>query len=459
MAGLLSLGARAMGANYMALQTTGNNIANANTPGYSRQQVELANENGQFTGGGFIGRGVRAQTITRSHNEFMNKEAGLAKSVAAAAQSRSERLDRLESVFPMGESGVGNLSSKFFNAFVDVANVPRDLSARQVVLAKAQDIASAFKSASDQIDSMQKGLVEDIKGDVATINGLTKQVANINQEIARLHGSGQPPNDLLDQRDELVRKIGEYLQVTTIPADDGTLGVFAAGGQRLVLSNQSVPLSVATNTSGQAVLQVTEASAVNTLSNTALGGGSIAGLMQFQDNDLTSAKTLLGDIATAFVTSVNTQQAAGLNLRVPPTTGAPIFSQSASNPLNIQVVMTDPRDIAASTASATNPASNNENALAFVNLRDAALLNGDTIANGYAAAMTDIGVRVQSAKINKETTANTAQQTESVRTGASGVNLDEEAARLLQFQQSYQAAAKVLQVAQTLFENVLNLGR
>lgn len=458
MPGLLNIGARALQANYVALQTIGNNISNANTAGYSRQTATLANEAGIFTGGGFIGNGVRVQTIQRSYDNFLNTEAGTAASQSSASQTRYERLQQLENVFPLGEEGIGYSAGQFFNAFVDVASDPTSLSARQVVLGKAQDLASKFSDASDQIASLQSGVNEDLQTTVQTVNDLAKQVATINQEIAKLHGSGHEPNDLLDQRDELVRQIGDKIQVSTVAADDGTLGVFVAGGQNLVLSNRANALGVRSDSATGSVLTMTEAGVTRDLDTGSVSGGTVAGLLQFQNEDLAQARSLLTGLANAIVDATNTQQASGLNLGDPATAGSPLFTQGASDPLSIKVALTDPRDIAAASSTASDPKSNNENALAFVNLGTAALVDGETVTNAYAKAMTDIGVRVNSAKVTAQTTASAAQQTEQARTSATGVNLDEEAARLIQYQQSYQAAAKVLQIAQTIFQSVLNIG-
>lgn len=458
MPGLLNIGSRALTANYTVLQTIGNNISNANTPGYSRQSVDLTNEGGNFTGGGFIGRGVKVQTISRAYNSFLNSEAGTAASQASASQSRYERLQQLENLFPVGEAGIGYAAGQFFNAFVDVANDPTSLSARQVVLGRGEELGSKFREASDQLGDMRNGVAEDLGTTVRMVNNLADQVARINQEVARLNGSGHTPNDLLDQRDQLVREIGEHIQVSTVLADDGTLGVFVAGGQRLVLSNQTAQLGVGTDALGGASVTLTEAGQTRTLDEDSISGGSIAGLLKFQNQDLNSARGQLETLATAIVNAVNAQQDQGLTLRTPAAVGPALFAQASADPLNVSLAISDPRDIAAASLTAATPASNNENALAFAKLGTSALVDGENITNAYAKVMTDIGVRVNSAKIHAETTGATAQQTESIRTAYSGVNLDEEAAKLIQFQQAYQAAAKVLQIAQTIFQNVLDIG-
>jgi flagellar hook-associated protein 1 FlgK len=643
---LLSIGARAMFANYAALQTTGNNIANANTPGYSRQQVELSTAGGQFTGAGFFGKGVNIDTITRAHNAFLTKEAALSRSQAAADETRLQQLQELEKVFPTGEGGLGFAAGEMLNAFVEVANNPQDPSARQVVLARAEDLALRFRAAGDQVNELQVGTNADIRNAVSQVNALAKQVATINQQIAQAKGLGHTPNDLLDQRDQLVSEINQYMQVTTIEADDGTLGLFIGGGQRLVLSNQALELVVQPGEydQTQSRISIREAGGDRAVPPSVLAGGTIAGLLRFQ-NDLSDARNLLGQMAAAFSARVNEQQSFGLDLRQPAGAGVPLFSTGAPRVLanvnnasaavpvslaiadasqlqasdyelrgdpatpggyiltrlsdglarqvnsgdtvdgftinvgapapgpndrfllqpvamagqDMQRVLDDPKGLAAAspvistvgpnnTGSATVaslavvsstvnpaltanisftsntgayawelrdasnavvssgtgtwtanqpialngfelrlngvprtgdtfsvrqtqfPATNNGNAVALMNLRDEAMVGvqvlgggavvpGETITSAYAQAMAGIGTRVQSAKAASSISSAVAENAEAMRAGQAGVNLDEEAARLIQFQQSYQAAAKVLQVAQTVFDTLLDMAR
>lgn len=658
--GLMSIGTTAMFANYAALQTTGNNIANANTQGYSRQSVELATAGGQFTGAGFFGKGVDVATVSRAHDDFLTREAGAARSLAAADDARSTQLQQLEKVFATGESGIGYASGQFLNAFVDVASNPQDISARQVVLARATDLAARFSSAGEQIDSLQTDVTTDLKGAIATVNTLAQRVADLNRQIAATHGTGHDPNDLLDQRDQLVSDIGSYMQVTSLPADDGSLNLFVGGGQPLVVGGNATTLSAVPDAYNQQVVHVgvVDAAGSHPFPDNLFSGGSVAGLLRFQSNDLSHARDLLGQMATALSGRVNEQQALGLDLSNPATSGAAIYSvgqpgvtaasgnakDAAGNDvaslvnasgtrvssvsltitsvsdlqasdyelrndpttpgafqikrlsdgktstinsgdivdgfqvnvvaplpapgdrfllspvgsaaLNMQRVLDDPKGIAAAspvtanvgvdntgtatvadihaTSAAINPqltatlsftsdtgdyswelrdattgvlassgtatwqagqpislngwqmqlngvpktgdtvvvqktaypAGNNGNALALTDLRDVRIVGqqtsalgmvtpGQTITDAYANAMTDIGVRVQSAQTSADMSAAVSSDAEAARSAKSGVNLDEEAARLIQFQQSYQAAAKMLQVAQTVFDTLL----
>jgi flagellar hook-associated protein 1 FlgK len=634
---LLSIGTRAMFANYAALQTTGHNIANANVEGYSRQRVELETAPGQYTGAGFFGKGVDVASVTRAHNEFLTREAAGTASTAAADASRLEQLSRLEAIFPPGQAGLGYATTEFLNAMVDLASHPADAATRQVALSRAQDMAARYAAAGSQLDALQGGVTQDLKLAVTQVNSLAARIAQVNEQIARATGTGQPPNDLLDQRDQLIAELSQHLQVTTIPAGDGTLGVFMASGQKLVLGKEAVTLSLVSDEFDptKQALAITEGGQQRALPSSLINGGSIGGLMRFQNEDLAQARNALGRLAAAVASRVNDQQALGLDLRSPPGAGAPLFAfgapqalPAASNtrngagqfvgsvaltiadatqlqasdyalqadpanagqylltrtsdglvrsiasgatvdgltitvsnaavgdrfllqPLaraavNFRRALDDPRGLAAASplqaaAGVTNtgtasiaslsvvsaavnpnqtanlsftsatgdyawelrdrvsnallssgtgtwqpgqpialngfelqlagvpasgdtfsvsktayPQSNNGNALALAALRDAAFVGGETITNAYAGVMAEVGVKVQGARTASEISQAVATAAQEQLGAESGVNLDEEAARLLQFQQSYQAAAKVLQVAQSVFDTLLN---
>jgi flagellar hook-associated protein 1 FlgK len=643
----MSLGVRAMFASYAQMQTTGHNIANANVDGYSRQQADLATAPGQFTGAGFFGKGVDVASVTRSYDAFLTKQADTTKATSSADQARLERLQQLETVFPTGQQGIGYQTTQFLNSWSDLANNPQDASARQVVLSQASQLAAQFSNAGAQLDQLQAGVTQDLQTSVAQVNQIAQSIANVNQQIAAVKGTGQPPNDLLDQRDQLISQLSGYVQVNTVPADDGTLSVFIGGGQQLVLGNQVQQLKVVPDTAdpSRSAVGLVSGGNVRPLDSTSLGGGSMAGILDFQNNDLVDARNALGQMAAAISGAVNTQQSLGLNLGNPPTMGGPIFAVGAPQALpagtnqkdasgnfltnvtlttvdatqlqasdySLQLdssgssytltrlsdgltrtinsgdvvdgmridvgpptpsatdrfllqpvaraagqmtrVLDDPKGIAAAspvTASTavtntgtatvgslqvtsssidptltasisftsntgdynwtltdssgnvvsngsatwtagqpislngfnlnlngvpangdaftvgptTNPASNNGNALAMFALAttpfvgkslDAGgnLVGGVNPTDAYASAMSDVGVRVQSAQSISDISSAMASQAEATRAGQSGVNLDEEAARLIQYQQSYQAAAKVLQVAQSVFDTLL----
>lgn len=651
---LMNIGARAMSANQTAINTIGHNIANANTPGYSRQNVVLETSLPQFSGGGFIGKGVSVDTITRSYNQFLTREATTSAATAAQDRAKLDNLQRLEKVFPVGETGLGQGISLFLNAMVDVASRPADPSARQVVLGQAKEMANRFSSAGQQLQDLQEGVNTELKANVVVVNQLAKQVAMLNGSIARLSGSDHSVNDLLDQRDQLVAEISKYIGVTTIGASDGSLGVFVGGGQRLVLGAQAQSLAVDSDPYDplRSQLSLVEAGGNRALDSGLLSGGSMSALLSFQNTDLQDARNYLGQLATAVTMRVNTQQALGLNLGTPPTAGTPLlavgsprilpattnerdasgafvagvqltrvdpsFLQASSytlkadnanpgqylltresdglvrsvadgdvvdgfqitfNPappgpldsyrlepvataaVDMRRVLDQPQGVAAAsplsattavtntgtttvdsvfavdaaTFSAANfpadivfgavnpdgsvdytlttqtgiftgawragqpignepgieqgfalnllgvprpgdslvlnptafPSQNNGNVKAFLALQGQAFVGRQDLGNGviaagatlndaYAAAIGDIGARVQGGEFLARASSQVADDAEAARTNQAGVNLDEEAARLLQFQQAYQASAKMLQVAQSVFDELIN---
>lgn len=647
---LLSIGSRAMAANYIALQTTGHNIANAGVEGYSRQRVETATAAARDTASGYIGTGVDVQTVTRAHDQFLTREAASAKALSSMDEARLESLRRLEEVFRPGEQGIGHAASEFLNAMVDVASRPADLAPRQVALTRAGEVADRFRLAGSQLDVLQQDVDISIRDAVTQANAFVKAIAELNAAIQSA-GQGQPPNDLLDARDRQISELSKIVQVRTIQDADGSVSVHFAGGLALVEGGKTSTLKIAADPSdaNRIGIEVEKGGAKTQVDPSALGGGSIAGWLRFQNDDLLAARVTLGQMATALAGVVNEQQALGLDLRTPAGRGSDLFSigdpivqpaqgnqrnsggtyvasvtLQVTEPRLVQAseyllsadtegggwnverlsdgkvftgietgsefdglridlgptapvptdrfllqpvtyaaaslrrAVTDPRALAAAslltadvgsankgtgavaklrlTSTDIDPAldakvvftsasavelraadggallasgtwtrgqpivwagedksstgfdlwldgrpevgdqftlrptahveRNNTNALAFTELRDARFIGqtqgsggkleaGGTVTEAWTQALADVGVRVQAADAAAEISKGVAAQAETRRAAQSGVNLDEEAARLIQFQQSYQAAAKVLQVAQSVFDTLM----
>ena len=645
---LMSLGVKAMAANFAGLQTTGNNIANANVAGYSRQTTELATSPGQSTNVGFFGRGVDAATVTRAHDEFLTREAASSKALSSMDGARLEQLKQLENLFKPGEGGMGHAVSELMTALSDLSNRPADLATRRVALARAGDLAARFSEAGGALDQLQANVASVLGTGVAEVNGLAASIAKANQQIVATRGLGQPANDLLDERDRLISRLSARIKVSTTESSDGSVAVFVGGGQRLVLGNEAAELKVMQDPDdpSRSAIGIQAGSKRRLLDESTLGGGSIAGQLRFQNSDLVDARNLVGRLSAAVAGAVNQQQQRGLSLQPPlgQTLGSALFSIGAPQALphianardasnkaigsvsltvtdasalqasdydlredaisptgwkltrlsdglstnvapgdtvdgvridfgvpppqpgdryllqpvaraanGIARLLDDPRDLAAAaplvattgqgntgtvavaslqvtTAPLPTPgattrltftsntgdyswelldsanavlasgtatwqagqavppppldfngfslqlkgvprsgdivtveptplsamASNNGNALALLALQDRGIVGGRTATDEWAQAIADIGVRVQSSQSSSDISTAVATQAESARSSVAGVSLDEEAARLIQYQQSYQAAAKVLQVAQTLFDKLLS---
>ncbi len=626
---ILNIGTRALLANQLALQTAGNNVANVNTAGYSRQSVLLQSVDGAFSGSGYYGNGVDAATVLRSHDEFLTRQAALTSAVAAADSKRLEQLKQLEDLFPGGPSGLGAAVSDMLNAFSDVANAPTDLPARSVVLSRADELAARFRTMAGSLASLQQGNQGELRVTAGNINSLASRIAQANAQIISTNGSGHAPNQLLDQRDQLIRELNALVQTTSIPAEDGTVGIFLASSQPLVLGQIAATVSITGDEFGdpaKAKLSIQRNGQTALIDETSLGGGGLAGLLRFHNLDLVDAGNLLGRMALALGSKINEQQSLGLDqtgsaggplfamgqvpagwpaaantggasvqvaVQTSPTSGAPALAASdyelafssastgtikrvldgqtiafASVPvqidgldlqvtgapaagdrflvmplrnaaLAIDTTFSSPRNLAvaspvAASAGTTNqgtlamqtllprqadpnltqavtltftstgtfdvagtgtgnptsvaytpgqsinfngwsltlkgnaragdsytvaanafPNTSAGNAEAMLALRDTPMFDGAATTDGYAGLMSSIGVRIQSAGFSAGISQSIASNVETNRASVAGVNLDEEAAKLLQFQQAYQASAKILQVSQTMFDTMI----
>ena len=315
MSGLLGVGQSALLAAYAQLQTTGHNIANANTPGYSRQEALLATAGGQYTGGGFLGFGVDVVTVQRRYDQFVAAELSTSIASASADTARAEQLARVDNLLADTDNGIGVAIDDFNAALADLANRPFDASARQAVLARADALASRVQTTDERLSQFGQDADDRIGQAVTTVNDLLGRVARLNDRIAASAATGQPPNDLLDERDQVMRELNGYLKATAYTQADGTITVFGAGGEGLVVGNRASNLVAEPDPLDPTRRRVVMVSGATRLPMNAdtLGGGSIAGLMQFRDQDLQSIRARLGQLAAGITVAFNGQQAVGVD--------------------------------------------------------------------------------------------------------------------------------------------------
>ena len=267
---------------------------------------------GQFTGAGFFGRGVDVNTVVRAHNDFLTTE---------GCQHGGDLPRRTPCAWSSCSGWKGlpprHRRHRLLGQPVPQRHGRRDQpaqrpSARQVALGRAAELSARFTSAGAQLDQMQAGVVGDLKARVVVINQLADQIAQINGLIAKTKGTGHEPNDLLDQRERLISDLSSHIAVTTLPADDGTVGVFIGGGQRLVLGNAAQQLEVGADAydPAKATLNLREGAKLRNLDASVLTGGAVTALLAFQNQDLTDARNMLGQLAASFGTHASTPRTA-----------------------------------------------------------------------------------------------------------------------------------------------------
>lgn len=312
----LNIATRALNANLSALQVIGHNIANVNTEGYSRQTVQLQSSGYQAMGSGYFGKGVEIATVERTHSAYLTSEARATSSTAAADSVRLARLQQLESAFPMGENGLGTALNSMLNAWNDVTSAPSNLTARVVTIARADEFASRLRNTAGQLDLLKQGTELQVQTTVDSINRLAKDLASVNQSIIENAGGAHTPNDLLDSRDQLLAEMSKLVKIATVPGESGTVNVFVGGSQPLVLGAQPARLAVTRDPVDTSRIQVSfqQGNTQSDLNLAALGGGELAGMVRFLNEDLAAAQNQIGRMALATATIVNDQHALGVDL-------------------------------------------------------------------------------------------------------------------------------------------------
>ena len=310
MADLLSTGVSGLLAAQVGLSTTGHNVSNVNTDGYSRQQVTFAARAPQADGRYYVGTGVDTQAVQRAYSQYLNAALWSASSSKGRAEAYQALTDQLNNQL----SGSSNLQSSldtFFGAVQDVANAPSDASARSVLLARAGALASTFRALSGQFGSLDGQVRRQLTDTVAAINSDSAAIAKLNERIRAATGS--EPSDLLDQRDALIRKLSGEVGISVATQGDGTLSVFVGNGQALVSGTQSFELGTAPNSYDATRLEVVDKGTGAVLSGR-IGGGTLGALLDFRNNVLDPAQNQLGRAAIALADAFNAQHAQGVDI-------------------------------------------------------------------------------------------------------------------------------------------------
>lgn len=471
MAGLLSIGLTGLNASQANLQTTSHNITNAATPGYSRQTVSLTTHDPQFSGAGFFGQGVRLDNVKRQYDQFLNQQVLTASARKEEYSAYGSMISQVDNLLADESAGLSPALADFFRGVNDVANNPSSVPARQSLISLAQSLAGRFNSMDARLNEIRDLNEGQIASSVKEINSYASQIAALNQRIGEVEAAGPTvaANDLHDQRDQLVAELNKVVKVSTYKEANGALSVFVGSGQSLVTGNTASQLEVAYPNPADPfrgeVRLVTPGGAVS-LPDSVLTGGKLGGYLAFRSETLDRVQDDLGAIAKSVSANFNAIHGGGTDLDG--NVGGNFFADigAASNRQAaslFSVNVSDPRAIAAAqggSAGDTRPG-DNRNALALAGLQTSKVMNGGTatLQSAYSQVLSFAGNKAREVQIGEKAQEAQLQQATTAQQALSGVNLDEEAANLLRFQQSYQAAARVMALAGTLFQEVLSIAR
>jgi flagellar hook-associated protein 1 len=318
----------ALQAFQQAINVVSNNVANASTPGYDRETVNLTEALPQSDGMATIGAGVLVSGISRAYNQAAASQLNTSQSTLGQLTALQNYSTQIDNLFGTTVGGLSTTLQSFYSAFSDVANNPTSTASRQALLGDAQNVASSFQNASGELNSLNMDVNNRITQDVTQINSIAASISTLNAQIVvgTASGGSSPPNELLDQRDQLVSSLSQLVGVTTTTEANGSLNVFIGTGQPLVLQGQVTKLVTLPNQFNASQLEVGTTATSVPLSNS-ITSGDLGGLLAARNQVIDPALNQLGQVATAFSQTVNAQQGDGVDLSG--NLGANIFSVGA----------------------------------------------------------------------------------------------------------------------------------
>lgn len=442
----------ALYAQRQGLDTTGQNVANANTEGYSRQRIRME-ATGGATGAQLFSRrtspdgGVRVVDFQRVRDTFLELRALQENAASASLQSTQTVLSRAELSFSEpGPNGLQAQMADFWASWDDLGNRPNDPGARSQVIEQAKTVVDGFSRAGADLASLQASVTDQLKSRVSDINTTASQIAQLNQAIQNATNSGMTPNDLLDQRDLLITQLSSLVGVTTRDGDAGSVDVFV-GGSSLVRGANSEPLGVDVSGAGTASVMWSRLGVAADV-----GGGEAGALVSAVNTVIPGYRQRLDTVVNQFRDTVNTQHQAGDDL-VPGGTTDPLFTGSGATGLAVNAtIVADPNRLAAAGAGAG--ALDSSNALAMAALAN---LPGGPDAS-YRSLISDLGADSQRADRQLTIQTQIAGQVDAARKSQSSVNLDEEMTNMISFQHAYDAAARYMTAVDQTLQTLMSTG-
>ena len=455
---LMNIARQALTANQEALNVTGNNVANQNTAGYTRQVVSFQSVDAVTLSGGTYGSGVTA-SATSQRDRVLEQQVQQQTQTQAQSGALESALQQIQNIFGLSSTTssasstvLGTAIDSFFSSLSALAGNPSDTATRQSVLTAANTLAAAFNSASNQLTQVSTSLNQQVIGDVSQVNSLTKTIASLNTQITALSPNADA-GTLEDQRQQAIAQLSKLVGLDQISTENNGITLTTSGGAVLVSGSQAFALS--TTQVGGTTHILAGVGGQDVTSN--LAGGDLGGVLQARDHQLPSYQSALDSLAFAVGTRVNQQNALGVDGNGNP--GAALFSLPpvpTGAAALIQVATANPKAVAA--AGTGEGSAGNTNASALANLSSANIVNGQTATGFLASFLGQIGSDTAAATTNNSAQQTTLTQLTTQRDSLSGVSLDQEASNLTQYQRAYQAASQVFNIANSIMASAINLG-
>lgn len=317
--GIFGISITGLRAAQMGLTTTGHNITNASTPGYNRQEIVQSTNTPLYTGAGFLGQGTNVSTVKRIYSQFLDNQVQSAQTQSSYLDTYYAQISQLDNMLADPSAGLSPALQDFFAGVHDVAANPASVPSRQSMLSSSEALASRFQALNQRFEEIREGVDSQISSSVSLINSYAQQIASLNHQvvIAEAGGNGQPPNDILDQRDHLVAELNKEINVSVVKQDDGSYNIFMGKGQALVVGQQALTLSarpMPDDPESMGVAYVNYGGSAQMLPQDSLDGGNLGGLLAFRSETLDPAQNELGRVAIGLAQTFNDQHRLGQDL-------------------------------------------------------------------------------------------------------------------------------------------------
>jgi flagellar hook-associated protein 1 FlgK len=435
-----------------ALEATTNNVANVNTPGYSREVPVLVASSPIVEDPLTLGTGVTLKTIESVRDPILESQIQQETQSQGQLNALVSALSQTQASFTSTTGDIGTALSNFFDSVNQLSTSPSDLSLRQNLLTAAGNVASAFNTAASNLAVQRTSLNQGVEQTVGQINQLTTQIAQLNDQVSRLENVGESAGTFIDQRTQLIDQLSSLVDVSVV-ASDNSLILTTASGTALVAGQKSFLLSSQLNSSGmqQVVAQGSDITA-------SIVSGQLGGQLQARDQQIPGIQSQLDTLAAAFADAVNRVQTGGVDLNGQASTGNNLFnpppSAGAGAAASLSVAISDPALIA---ASSDGTVGSNGNAEALYALRNQSLINNQSPAGYYSGIVFSVGNAAANANAQQSASTLVLQQLNNERSSVSGVSLDEEAANTMRYQQAYAASAQVVTAINSMMQTVINM--
>jgi len=434
-----------------ALEATTNNVANHNTPGYSREEPILVSSDPIVEPPLTFGSGVTLQQIESIRDPILESQIQQETQTQGQLNALVSALSQTQTNFTSTGGDIGSAISNFFDSINQLSTSPADLSLRQGVLTAAGNVATAFNVASNQLTAQRSNLDQSVEQTAGQINQLTTQIAQLNGQISSLENVGQSAGTFVDQRTQLIDQLSSLVDVSVIPADN-SLMLTTASGTALVAGQQSYQLSTQPDASG-----IQHVFAQGSDITSTIVSGQLGGLLAARDQQIPGIQSQLDTLAAGFANAVNSVQTSGYDLNGNAATTTDLFTPPTGTTgaaANLSVAITDPALIAASSDGTAGSNGNAENLYA---LRNQSVVNGQSPTDYYSSIVFNVGNAVASANSQQSASNLVLQQLNDQRSSVSGVSLDQEAANMMRYQQAYDSSAEVVSTINSMMQTVINM--